>query len=557
MPQRAKTFAYPLRSIHALADRAMLPSLGVLCVVVLLLSTRGISSEGTVSLQGDMPRYLMNGAYFWDLLHDLPITHLVEYTYHYYARYPALSLGHHPLLPGVAEVPFFAVFGVSVFAARLSILCFTLIAVIAWFRLSELIYGRRIAILSALLFATTPFIVEYSRVVMSEIPALAMVVVAAYWLCRYCETLRRRDALFFAVAAAASAYGKYHCVFMLPIFVAYLAIRHGVSSLFSRDALLAGGLTALLVAPLIPMTVEFSRVNLMWVEHAGHVSRVNSANLLYYLNALWEHQVTIPVLLLSATSLGISAFRRDRRVLLFVMWIVGFYVEMTYTAVHDPRFAIYWIPPFCLLAASCLAYAPSRRWTVGVTAGLVLLVAYQFILAARSEPEYADGYEEAAQYVLEHRKGESVLFSGKVDSGFFVFFVRKHDSDKDLVVLRADKILVTSLLGWILREQPKTPQEIHQALHDFGVGYVVIEDTAYTSPTLELLRQELKGNDFVLRKRIPIHTNRRDLRGVDLAIYEHLAYTPAKRDRLLDMQIPLIGGKITLPFGDLLRPKTN
>ena len=95
----------------------------LLSVVILVLATKGIRDEGTVSLQGDMPRYLMNGVYFYDLIKDFPLTHPMKYTYQYFARYPALSLGHHPLLLSIAEVPFYAVFGISVFSGRLTILC--------------------------------------------------------------------------------------------------------------------------------------------------------------------------------------------------------------------------------------------------------------------------------------------------------------------------------------------------------------------------------------------------------------------------------------------------
>jgi hypothetical protein len=502
-----------------------------------------------------MPRYLMNGAYFFDVLRDLPLTHLIEYTYRYYARYPALSLGHHPLLLGVAEVPFYAVFGVSVFSGRLTILCFMLVAVIVWFRLIEQIYDREIAFSSALLLATTPVVVEYSRIVMAEISALAMVIVATYCVHRYSETLRRRDALLFAVAAAASVYAKHHCVFMLPIFLIYAALRRGLSHLFSRDMLLVVVLLGLLLVPLVPMTLEFSRINITWVETAGHSSRFLLSNLLYYPSALWRHLLTVPVLILSAISLAVSVARRDRRVLLFTLWIVGFYCELTYMAVHEVRFAIFWIPPFCLLAASCLAHARGLRWKAAVMTVLVLVVGYQIIQTARMEPEYADGYEEAAQYVLTHRKGESVLFSGKVDSGFFAFFVRKHDVDRSMVVLRADKTMVTSSLSRIIATQLTTPEQIYAMLHDFGTGYVVLEDMPYDSPPLELLRQEMKTEHFALRKRIPLRSNNEELRGVNLVVYEYLDYTPAKRDRLLRMRIPLMGGNIAVRFGDLLPEK--
>jgi len=91
----------------------------LICIVSLLLATKGIRDEGTVSLQGDMPRYMMNGVYFYDLTRDLPFLNIIDYTLQYFARYPALSLGQHPLLPGIVQVPFYSIFGISVFSARL------------------------------------------------------------------------------------------------------------------------------------------------------------------------------------------------------------------------------------------------------------------------------------------------------------------------------------------------------------------------------------------------------------------------------------------------------
>ncbi len=68
--------------------------IAILCIVALLLSTKGITDEGTVSLQGDPPHHMMNGVYFYDLIRDFPFTNPIEYTLQYFARYPALSLGH-------------------------------------------------------------------------------------------------------------------------------------------------------------------------------------------------------------------------------------------------------------------------------------------------------------------------------------------------------------------------------------------------------------------------------------------------------------------------------
>src|SRR5262245_35711374 len=57
--------------------------IAVACAVMILLGARGIESEATVSLQGDMPRYLMNGVFVHDFVRDHPISNPLEYTYLY------------------------------------------------------------------------------------------------------------------------------------------------------------------------------------------------------------------------------------------------------------------------------------------------------------------------------------------------------------------------------------------------------------------------------------------------------------------------------------------
>lgn len=528
-----------------------------LCAIALALITRGMTDEATVSLQGDMPRYLMNGAYFYDFIRDLPLTHPLEYTYQYYAKYPALSLGHHPLLLGLAEAPFYAAFGVSVFSGRVTVTFFMVMGLIAWYALVARLYNRAVAFFAGALLVTTPYIVDLSRVVLSEIPTLALVLVAAYYFHRYCDTHRSRHAYAFAVAEAFAVYGKHLALFMLPAFLAYLALRNGVRALFKREVLVAIGIVVGLVAPLVPITLKFSQANIAWVANAGGASRLSVPNLFFYIQTLWRHHLTAPVLALSVLALLLSIYQRDQRALFPVLWIVLFYLQITYTGAHDARYAVYWIPPFCLLAAATYSHVPLHSGQAVAAAVLSLTVVYQVIAASGLELTHAEGYEEAAQYVVQHRKGETVLFSGNVDSGFFVFFVRKHDIDRHLIVLRADKTLVTSSLARIIATQLTTPEQIYAMLRDFGTAYVVLEDAPYSSPPLELLRQEVKTDHFAVRQRIPFRSNSDKLQGVDLVVYEYLDYTPAKRDRLLQMRIPLMGANVAVRFGELLPEKTG
>ncbi len=522
------------------------------CLVVILLATEGIRDEGAISLQGDMPRYLMNGVYFLDLIRDFPITDPMTYTYHYFAKYPALSLGHHPLLLSAAEVPFFAIFGVSVFSGRLTVICFTLLAGIAWFLLVKSIYDEHVAFFSSLLLVTTPFFVQFSRIVLSEIPAMAFIILAAYFLDRYCRSRLDRHFYAFIAALLVSIFARYQAILMAPIFFGYILILKRPRNLITKKNLLICFFCMLLIAPLVLLALKYSPTNIHWLTRINLSSRLSFSNISYHITAVWKSHLTLPVLILSVLSMGGSIYRRDKRALLFLLWIVGYYLQITLIgATISPRYSMYWIPAFCLFAALPIDLFSHRQWKVLCSAVLILLSGWQFAMALQSEPDYASGYEQAAKFVLEHPKGESVLYSANVDTGYFIFFVRKHDPGREMIVLRSDKLFATSRLDRIVEERITRREQIYDALRDFGAGYVVLEDRKFESPPLEWLREEVKSERFILRRRIPIRSNSGRLKDVALAIYEYTGYTPPEPGKILHMNIPLMDGSIEINFDDL------
>jgi hypothetical protein len=520
---------------------------------VLVLSTKGITDEGVVSLNGDMPRYIMNGVYFYDLISDLPIIDPLEHTKRYFARYPALSLGHHPLLLGIAEVPIYAIFGVSVFSARLTVILFMLLAVIAWFLLVRSIYDENIAFLSSLLFVTTPFIVKYSRIVMSEIPTLALIILAAYFFYQYCKSDKKNYAFATAITLSLSIYAKHVAVFIFPVFLCYLIINKGIRRIIRKELIISYLIIMILILPLFLITLKFSQINVTAVTETTLTSRLSISNLLYYPNVLWQHHLTLPVLVLSLFSIGGSIYRRDKKMIIFFLWILSCYLFFTFLGHNLPRYSIYWIPAYCLFAAMITKFFKYRSWKVLVSTMTLVIAGYQFVYAFQTEPEYAYGYEQAAKYVLENRKGESVLYSGVNDTGYFIFFVRKHNPDRDLIVLRANKILATSKMMRIISDRITSREEIYEALKNYGVQFVVIEDIEYDSRALEWLREEVKSDKFILRKRISLKSNRNYTDKVPLYIYEYKEYMSPKDDVILHMNIPLMGDSIKIPFKDLIK----
>ncbi len=527
----------------------------LLCVVILVLTTKNITKEDTIYLQGDMPKYLMNGVYFYDLIKDFPINNIIDYTYKYFARYPALSLGHHPFLLSIAEIPFYSIFGISVFSARLTITVFMLIAGIVWFKFIKSIYDETIAFISSLLFVTTPYIVKFSRVVMSEIFSLSFIILTIYLFFKYYKSNENRYAFTFSVILIMSICARYTSIFMIPIFLCYLILQRDLKKLINKNMVIAYISIIVLLFPIILVVLKFSQTNVQWVMHNTISSSIEFSKITRHLKSLWLYHLTLPVFVLSLCAIIASIYKRDKRAIFFLLWIIGFYIQITCTPAQDPRYSMYWIPVFCLFPAVIIDFSPVRSWRILTSIALIAIVSYQFFVSYQLDPEYADGYEQAARYVVEQSNGETILFSSNVDTGFFIFFVRKYDTNKNFIVLRADKILSTSLLNRIVEDRITSREQIYDVLDDFGVKDIVIEDKTYTSYALETLRQEVKSEKFRLLKNINIQSNNKLINNYNLSIYEYKGYKNPRIGKELHMNIPLMGGSIKVKFDDLLHAR--
>jgi hypothetical protein len=528
--------------------------LGV-CLLALLMGAVGITDEGYVSLHGDPARHLMNGVYFLDLARDRPfasVSDFVEYTRLYYARYPALGLGHLPLLLPIAEAPMFAIFGVSILSARLVVLLAAIAAAAYLYLLVSELYGVTAGVFAAAFMATSPLLVVLTRSIMSEMPTVALLVASAHYFHRFCTTERRGPLAAFVLTLVLSVYAKQLAIFVFPAFLGAALVELGIRRLLKRDVLIVVGAIAFFSLPVIPLTLVMSPANVEFVRvrtgvHYSFVASIIDAIL---------PQLSVPVLLLAAAGLAMAVVRRDRRVVLFVLWIGGVLGGLLIAGVLSPaRYTIYWVPALSALAASTIVRARGAAARVVVVV-LVLALGFQTWTAAHQHLVGAIGYEEAARFVIESDPGATVLFSGDIDTGYFSFFVRKHDPARRLVVLRSDKVLTTSKLGRpSVEDRIDRPEEIYRVLHTFGTRYVIIEDRPSRSRVLEWLRQELHSSKFVERKRIPIGTSDIRMPDTSLVIYEFVDRTPPDKDAVLDMHLPIIGQSVSVKLSDLVARK--
>ena len=387
---------------------------------------------------------------------------------------------------------------------------------------------------------------------MSEIFSLSFIILTVYIFLRYYKSDKNQYAFTFSVLLIMSICARYTSIFMIPIFLCYLILQKNLKKLTNKNMIIVYILVVVLLFPIILVILKFSQTNVQWVMHNNISSSIEFSKMTYHLKSLWSYHLTHPVLIMSLCTIVVLIYKRDKRAVFFLLWIVGFYIQITCTPAQDPRYSLYWIPAFCLFPAVIIDFSPVRSWRMLTSIALLAVVFYQFVVSYQLEPEYVHGYEQAARYVVEQSNGETILFSSNVDTGFFIFFVRKYDPNKNFIVLRADKILSTSLLNRIVEDRITSREQIYDIINDFGVKTIVVEDKVYASYALEMLREELKSENFLLLKNVNIRSNNVLKNNYNLSIYEYKRHKNPRIGKELHMNIPLMRGSIKINFDELL-----
>jgi hypothetical protein len=529
---------------------------GVLLVLALLVSlvvaTRAITDEGSFFLKGDPPRYLMNGVFLYDWLGSTSgwrLADMTTYAERYYARYPALSLGHHmPLLP-VTLVPFYAAFGVSVFSARLAILTCFVLAVVLLYRLVTRLYDENVAGWACVLFASSPIIGSFGQRVLSEMPTIALVLAALNVIGRFRESGRLRDYLLVITIAAASLFSRPTAAYMFPAYGAFLIMHGGASRFRQRGILMATllGATLITVAALaISVLAPFNAAVVGQVVRQGLDGAAAGA----VLEAIFRERP----LFVAAVCGGVAALaNRDARIMAAAVWIASVLMcAVVLTGAIEPgRYSILAVPAYCIAAASVTANVSGWPW-YATSAALLVVAGLQFQAGLARPTLAAPGYETAARYVASLEPTPTILYSASIDTGYFVFFVRKHDPQKRLVILRSDKLLTTSLMAQLsVEDRIQDPSDIYAILRRYGTRFIVIEDRPSGSIPLDWLRDELVTDRFVERKRFPIGDGAPELRGVSLAVYEYREAVQPEPGVELDLSLPVARRRIKVSLSDL------
>jgi hypothetical protein len=491
--------------------------------------------------------HAMNGVYLLDLIRAMPFDRFWDFTLSYFAKYPAISLPYHP--PGfpILEAVVFAVMGVSALAARSAVVLCAVAAMIGWYNLVRGTHNRTIAFTSGLLILTNAAVVVASRQVMLEVPTMAAIVIAVFFLHKAVESESISYLYCWAIAAGASVWVKQQAAFIVPFSISYLLLRWKFFRPPLKHLLASTAIVATLVTPIWFMAHRFARFALLQVVGGTRrygFEKGSADDLLYYFRQL-PKVVPVWVLALAVGGVAVIVWQKQyHRNLLYGLWFLWAYAIIAGISAKDGRYMFFLIPPLYLFACAFVDKIDFRvKGLKVVNVLMTCLCLLQCGFAYSINGPILCGYAEAAHYVKANWKGKTVVISASYH-GNFTFNVRRLDPQGSIMVLRAEKVLPQ-----IIRSNDKVDEQLlYQSLRDLGTKYVVVESgDRKIVPEMTRLRHALETGNFALRKRIATTGSMKSFEGVDILIYEYLGEVDGSK-KFMDMRMPKMRGVLKIPL---------
>lgn len=362
----------------------------------------------------------------WVRLPTLSFYKIYNYAITYLIYYPKISI-HYPPLTQIVFGLIFLFAQTSIFVSRFFILISSILFLILIYFISDYLYNeKKIALISLLIFATSPIILVYSVQAVQEIPFVLFFTLTVFLFLKVFEKGKKYYILAI-ISTVLTVLSKWQAITIVPLIFLYTV-------LFERKKL-KPVLISLLIAGLIlsPYYYVLYRTKLLFLPLLANVPSIESPKWyqlegwLYYLRALIFNQFFLPVglILLLATFWYLRS--REKYWKLFLIWILVVYVSMVFIENKNTKYTINMLPAI-VIPASYLIYNYFKRFNkISIAAFLILLV-LQFMFALRATPKGYSDVEEISRYVNENSKGNILVNSLLGSSSPFIFEIARNNN---------------------------------------------------------------------------------------------------------------------------------
>jgi 4-amino-4-deoxy-L-arabinose transferase-like glycosyltransferase len=403
----------------------------VLVAAALAIGMLGVGASG--AQWADAPQYANAGAMFRDWLRSGQLLHPYAFAQANYAQYPAFSVPFHP--PGYPALLglFFLLAGLSYESARLFVALLLGVAGCCFFLILRRASAvpRVPALGCALLLLTMPEVARWSRDTMSEIPALAFVLVGSYAFVRWLETSRQRDSVLAFGFAGAAFLSKITVAGVLPAWIAWIGVRGARRRLFAPSLLVPGALFLAASAAWVWFFVPFARYETaigispadLEAARAAGLAQLQAADLRMYFRAL-PSMTGCGALVAGASGLGAALARggRWRDATMWLAWLVAYAGLLLLLGLHyEARyftFALVAVPGLAALlfsprvpdpVADGVAHRVPHRVLTSVGYGVVAVALTENAWRIGRLPAGVVGYDRVAQRIAALEQRGNVL----------------------------------------------------------------------------------------------------------------------------------------------------
>lgn len=534
-----------------------------LALFAALLMLRGLGDNSLGYPDAD--RILMDGVFLRDTMVDLPLVDPWAYAQAYFAQYPALSIGYRPPFFPLVEGLFNLVLGVNMWSSRLALFSFVLLGIVCWYKMVRPLAGATVAVASALLWLSTPFLVQWAWYTMAELAVLSVSLCALYYMVRWVEYGRARDVVCLALAIGIAAWTKQTAAFLALAVVFALVAKGRMGWALRQPAHYgAAALLVVILVPLVLMTMAFGDQNIHQSVGDGTaegVSRFSLENWIVHLKTLVQEHLELPFRVLVVVGGAVALYHRHRALWLPTVVILAVYIFFSLLVGKNPRYPIFWIPFWALVAALPLGIWGLRSGAGRAYAALLgATVVFQAGVSWRQEPLYVTGYDTAAREAVALANGSSV-FVDAYHNGYFTYFARQADHERRSYVLRGDKLLSSSsIIGGHWEEvHASSEADILKIFDELAVKAVVVESLNYSDLEIHAMLRTLLQDETLFEhvRSIPITSNRvmSSAPGTprfDENTLELYRYREAK-DAItgdINLRLPVVGKTIVKKAGD-------
>ena len=489
----------------------------------------------------DAARHAMNGAFLYDMVRLGHLTQPTVYAKEYYGHFPALSLPFHP--PGfpAIEAVFFAIFGVKVLSSRLAVALAVGICAFLLYQLIRATWGNDVLAACVTVATLSTWLSGYvSTDVMLEFPALAFALAALLCLRNLDRVYTMRRALLFAFFAAAAVWTKQQTAFLLgvPLLLAILGRRW--SLLREKPFWISSAIVAIAIAG---VTFAWSIFRGFDMPDANMVGTTPHAlgfifirNLGVYGDWMVANLLWLPAIfaLCAVLVYAWAVFRGCRKKLggrLPAAWILSVAGLLMVLGAASPRYLFWLLPAVIGLVYAMLfrgsSYLWGERWASCLAAGFALA---WLVHGLSFQPEYLHGPAEAAALVTRDQVPSRIIYAGEAD-GNFTFAVRTHDP----------KLQTAIIPGGKFPQDVFAPAALEQFCRDYGINWIVIEDTSIAHKWSDLLKNPPSTMQLVTS--IPMTSSRVRWRTGAVRIFRFTAPSDHPRN-LLSIPIRKLGRSI-------------